>query len=59
MNTIPNLVIWRFVYDNDLVTHVPPEVMNYSHVEHLYHLIEDSKAYYLQDGYHYLYYLLQ
>ena len=49
-NAIPNLVIWRFVQGNDLVTHVPLALMNYSHVGHLFHLCKDSKVYYLQDG---------
>ena len=50
VNEIPNLSIWRFVFDDDLVTRLPPAVLWYRHVGHLIHLGKDIKVYYLQDG---------
>ena len=50
VDEIPNLSIWRFIFDDDFVPHLPPAFMCYRHVGHLIHLSKGVKVYYSEDG---------
>mmetsp|Transcript_16232 Transcript_16232/g.23826 ORF Transcript_16232/g.23826 Transcript_16232/m.23826 type:complete len:403 (-) Transcript_16232:43-1251(-) len=50
VDSSPNLTIWRFVYERDLVARVPPTFLLYHHVGHLAQMEEDGMlAYYRQN----------
>lgn len=53
IDSIPNLIVWRFVFGCDIVTSIPSMTMGFRHVGHLIHLNSKAKpkAYYnYEDG---------
>lgn len=52
VRNLPNLSIWRMVYERDLVARSPPESLGYRHVGHLIYWngYDNVKAYYQTEG---------